>query len=130
LILPIQKLKPNKMDSEVLKKRTKNFAVSVFRFTDTLDDRKLGSRVIAKQLSRAGSSIGANYRAACKSRSRSDFISKITVVEEESDECMYWLEILKELRAGDEVALNNLFKEAKEFTAIFTASGKTAKANK
>jgi four helix bundle protein len=118
------------MDSEELKCRTKKFAVSIFKFTDSLDIRKLSSRVIANQLSRAGSSIGANYRAACKSRSRSDFISKITIVEEESDECMYWLDILKELKSGNEIMLNNLMKEAKELTAIFTASGKTAKANK
>ncbi|RPI13315.1 MAG: four helix bundle protein [Ignavibacteriae bacterium] len=118
------------MNSEELKQRTKKFAVSVFKFTDTLDDKKLSSRVIAKQLSRAGSSIGANYRAACKGRSRSDFISKITIVEEESDECIYWLEILKELKSGEEIILDSLLKEAREFTAIFTASGKTAKENK
>jgi len=76
---------------------------------------------------RAASSVGANYRAACRARSKADFISKITIVEEETDECQYWLELLQELGNHKPASLEILLKEAKELTAIFTASGKTAK---
>ncbi len=78
----------------------------------------------------AATSVGANYRAACRSRSRADFISKITIVEEEADECEFWLGMLKELKMGSEEKLNSLLKEASELTAIFTASGKTVKNRK
>jgi four helix bundle protein len=118
------------MDSSELKQRTKKFAISIINFLDTLNERKLSSRVIAKQLMRAATSVGANYRAACKGRSKADFISKITIVEEEADECVYWLELLYELEKENKIIINDFIKEAKELTAIFTASGKTAKLNK
>jgi four helix bundle protein len=85
------------------------------------------SKVLGNQLLRAGTSVGANYRSACRARSKADFISKITIVEEEADECVYWLELieLSETLTTNDVAI--LKKEASELTAIFTASGKTAK---
>lgn len=86
--------------------------------------------IISKQLSRAATSVGANYRAACKGRSKADFISKITVVEEEADETQYWLELLIDLETGDQREVARLLEEAKVLTAIFTASGKTAKRNR
>ena len=85
------------------------------------------SDVLGKQLLRSATSVGANYRAACRARSRADFISKIAVVEEEADECLYWLELLGESGLVSTPALRTLLKEADELTAIFTAAGKTAK---
>jgi four helix bundle protein len=117
------------MNSEELKKRTKEFALSVLRFVDSLPHTK-SVDIISKQLSRAATSVGANYRAACKGRSKADFISKITIVEEEADEIQYWLELLLELETGDQQKVAKLLEEAKELTAIFTASGKTAKRNR
>ncbi len=115
------------MNSAELKKRTKDFSLAVIRFIDTMNSNKVTNGVMTKQLIRAATAVGANYRAACRSRSRADFISKVTIVEEEADECSFWLEMLKELNIGNEEKLNSLLKEANELTAIFTASGKTAK---
>ena len=117
------------MTSEELKKRTKEFALRVLRFVDSLPQSK-SVNIISKQLTRAATSVGANYRAACKARSKADFISKITIVEEEADETQYWLELLIDLEYGDQQQVVGLLEEAKELTAIFTASGKTAKHNR
>ncbi len=72
-------------------------------------------------------SVDANYRSACKARSRADFFSKITVVVEEADECQYWLELIAESKLCKLDLVSPLLIEARELTAIFTASGKTAK---
>jgi four helix bundle protein len=117
------------MTSEELKKRTKEFALRVLRFVDSLPKGK-SAELISKQLSRAATSVGANYRAACKARSKADFISKITIVEEEADESQYWLELMIDLDIGDQQECNRLQVEAMQLTAIFTASGKTAKLNR
>lgn len=117
------------MNSEDLKARTKQFALRIIALADILPKTKAAD-VIYKQLLRAATSVGANYRSACKGRSRADFISKITIVEEEADECQYWLELLSEsgIMKGAEIA--RLHQEAKELTAIFTSSGKTAKSRR
>ncbi len=117
------------MDPVALKKRTKEFAIRVLRLVDSLQ-RGRSEDILGRQLVRAATSIGANYRAACKARSRADFISKITIVEEEADETQYWLELLIELGKSDQPEITALLEEAKELTAIFTASGKTAKRNR
>jgi len=78
---------------------------------------------------RCGTSVGANYRAACRARSQADFISKITIVEEESDESAYWMELIIESELMKKERVSELLKEANELTAIFTASGKTAREN-
>ena len=117
------------MTSEQLKKRTKEFALSALKLVDSLPQSK-SVDVISKQLVRSATSAGANYRAACKARSKADFISKITIVEEEADETQYWLELLIDLETGDQEQVLELLEEAKELTAIFTASGKTAKQNR
>jgi len=117
------------MTSEELKKRTKEFALSVLKLVGSVPQSK-SVDIISKQLTRAATSVGANYRAACKARSKADFISKITVVEEEADETQYWLELLIDLETGDRQEVTRLLEEAKELTAIFTASGKTAKHNR
>lgn len=86
--------------------------------------------MIGYQMLRCATSVGANYRAACRARSQADFISKITVVEEESDESGYWLELIIESGLMKEERVKDLLKEANELTAIFTASGKTARGSK
>lgn len=117
------------IDADLLKKRTKEFAVRVLTFIDALPHTR-SVDVMAKQLARSATSVGANYRAACKARSKADFISKIIVVEEEADESQYWLELLMSLEKGDQHEIASMLEEARELTAIFTASGKTAKQNR
>lgn len=85
------------------------------------------SDVFGRQLLRSASSVGANYRAACRARSQADFISKITVVEEEADESAYWMELVIESGLQNNELIQSALKEANELTAIFTASGNTAK---
>ena len=114
------------MDSDELKKRTKKFALDIIDLVKSIP-RNRPWDVLSNQLVRSATSVGANYRAACRARSRADFISKITVVEEESDESLYWLEILEESHGVADFDLRQLKEEASQLTAIFTASGKTAK---
>ena len=114
------------MNPEELKKRTKQFALRVIKLFNSLPKKK-DAEVLGVQLLRASTSVGANYRAACRARSQADFISKITVVEEEADESAYWIELLGESGIVKKKLLENLLKEANELTAIFTSSGQTAK---
>jgi len=98
----------------------------VVRLVESLPKRGAGS-VIARQLLRAGTSVGANYRAACRARSNRDFISKMGIVEEEADEAAYWMELLVEAGIVTEQKLSALMKEADELLAISVASIKTAR---
>ncbi len=117
------------MTNSELKLRTKKFALRIIKLVQSLPKDRV-SEVIGKQLLRSGTSVGANYRAACRARSQADFISKITIVEEEADESGYWLELICESKLMKEEKLAEIMKEAGELTAIFTSSGKTAKENK
>jgi len=83
--------------------------------------------VIGRQLLRSGTSVGANYRAARRARSKAEFISKLGIVEEEADESVYWLELLLDSKSADPARLAPLVNEANELTAIFSASRKSAK---
>jgi four helix bundle protein len=114
------------MDSAELKNRTKQFAINVIRLVDTFPYSK-PFEILGRQLVRSASSVGANYRSACRARSRADFISKISIVEEEADECQYWLELFLELESGKSHKIEPLLKEAGELTAIFTAAERTTK---
>jgi four helix bundle protein len=116
------------MTKEELKNRTKFFALMIIKLVDDLPKTKAG-HAIGNQLIRSATSIAANYRAACRARSNADFISKITIVEEESDETLFWLELISEANLLNIEKLKDVLKEADELTAIFTASGKTAKQN-
>lgn len=118
-----------KMTSDELKARTKQFALRIIKLTEALP-KTMTADVIGRQLLRSATSVAANYRSACRARSRADFVSKITVVEEEADETMFWLELIVESGLVSENRLADLYKEAKELTAIFTASGRTAKHSK
>lgn len=111
-----------------MQKRTQKFAVSTIKFIETLPNRR-ALNVLSNQLLRSSSSVGANYRSACKGKSVADFINKITICEEEADESIYWLDLMIESELIDAGHLVNLKKEATELTAIFTAIGKTTKEN-
>ena len=113
------------MDKEELKERTKKFALEVIKFVEKLPRTKTGN-VIGNQLLRSATSIGANYRSACRARSHADFISKISIAEEEADESLYWLELAVESGLVDKQIAEKLTQEANELTSIFAASRKTA----
>ena len=117
------------MDREELKARTKTFAVRVVKMTEALP-RTRAADMIARQLIRSATSIGATYRAACRARSHREFTARIGIVEEEADEALYWLEILVETGLMVETRLKDLIQEADELTAIFTAASHTARQNR
>jgi len=111
---------------DVLKKRTKQFALRVIKLADALPNTGVG-RVIKNHLLRCGTSVGANYRAAKRTKSTADFISKMGTVEEEADETMYWMELIVESGLMTEKQITDLYHEADEILAMVVASIKTAK---
>ena len=117
------------MDREELKRRTKAFAVRVVKMTEAMP-RGRASDIIARQVLRSATSVGANYRAACRARSHREYTARIGVVEEEADETLYWLELLVETEIMSEAKMKELIREADELTAIFTASSHTARQNR
>ncbi len=108
-----------------MKQRTKQFALDVLNLINQLPSNRIGI-IIANQLGRCATSIGANYRAACLGKSKADFIAKLGIVEEEADEACYWLEIVLESKLFTSPEVTRLLKEANEITAIIVASRKTA----
>jgi four helix bundle protein len=110
-----------------LRKRTKQFALQVIKLVESLPNGQT-ARTIGNQLLRSGMSVGANYRAACRGRSKADFIAKAGISLEEADECLYWMELLQEAGIIPAERLKEIMKEADELVAIFTASIKPAKA--
>ncbi len=116
------------MGAEPLRKRTQAFAFAIIQFVQTIPDRG-PARVIGQQLVRCGTSVGANFRAACRARSHPDFIAKLKIVEEECDESIYWLELLADLNLSNGGMLQKLTLEANEILAIIVASIKTARKN-
>ena len=112
--------------SEQLKERTKQFALRVIRLVNALPRSRVAD-VIGRQLLRSATSVGANYRAACRARSRAEFVAKLGIVEEEIDESAYWLELLIEAGIVPSARLADLVQEADELTAIIVASRKTAR---
>ncbi len=112
-----------------MKRRTRVFALRVIKLVEALPPSRAGD-VIGKQLLRCGTSVGANYRAACRAKSPADFIAKMGIVEEEADEVVYWIELLVESNLINEPRVADLLDEANQLTAIVVSSIKTAKANK
>ena len=112
------------MDEETFKRRTKQFALRVIGLVDALP-RKPAADVIGRQLLRSATSVGANYRAACRGKSTADVIAKLAIVEEEADESMYWLELLVESDLVAAEKVRELSKEADELVAMTVASIKT-----
>ena len=106
--------------------RTKQFALQVIKFCENLP-RDETSRVIGRQLLRSGTSVGANYRAACRAKSKADFISKFQTVLEEADESAFWIELLVDSEKTTSEAAGSLLREANELVAISVASITTAR---
>ena len=117
------------MDKRELEKRTKRFALRIVKFVAALPSNKI-TNVLGYQLLKAGTSIGANYREANRAVSRNDFINKIGIVEKESAETEYWLELFDESDIGDPEERQWLLQESGELLAIFTSIGKTSKARR
>ena len=109
-----------------LKERTKQFALKIIKLVASLP-RTREADIIGRQLLKAGTSIGANYREANRARSKAEFRSKIGIVEQESDESLFWLELLKESGIAKGKLLDELLVEADELVAIFTTIGKKSK---
>lgn len=116
------------MDRSTLQQRTKQFHIDVIKLCTQLPKNAAGFET-AKQLIRSAGSVGANYRASSRAKSKPDFINKIQIIIEEVDESHYWLEITRDAQLLEGIELNRLIEEANELTAIFTATNKTAKAN-
>lgn len=117
------------MDKKMMQRRTKQFALRVISLTNALPNTPT-ARVIGNQLLRSATSVGANYRAACRAKSDADFLYKLSIVEEEADESLYWLELLLEAEIVKEPLLKPLLQEANELVAITVATIKTLKQNK
>ena len=112
------------MTEAEMKRRTKAFALRVITVTKSLSEDFVGRR-LGDQLLRAGTSVAANYRSACRARSRADFISKLGIAEEEADESMFWMELIIESGLVPKSKLESLLDEANQITAIIVASRKT-----
>jgi len=117
------------MDSEQLKDRTKKLAIDIIRLTDTLP-KSDSTTILNRQIIRSATSVAANYRAACRARSKADFVNKLGIVEEEADETLFWIDMFIESGKVKKENIINLYKEADEIVAIFSASHKTAKINR
>ena len=111
-----------------LRDRTRAFALRVVRLVESLP-RNRTADVMGKQLLRCGTSVGANYRAACRVRSRKEFVAKLGIVEEEADESIYWLDLIADAGLVDRQRLAPLIEEADALLSITIASIRTAKAN-
>lgn len=116
------------MERTDLEARTAAFAVAVFGLTNVVRERP-GGRRPADQLLDCATSVGANYRASARARSRAEFTAKLGIANEEADEVVYWLEFFRSTALGDEATVATLLAEAKELRAILAASCRTAKQN-
>ncbi len=116
-------------DAKQLQQRTKDFAIRIIRAFIRFPKEE-ASRIIGRQFVRSGTSVAANYRASCRSRSRADFISKISVVAEEADETLFWLELLVESQLIGRQVVQPLMSECEQLVKIFSASLTTAKRNR
>ncbi len=114
------------MTKDELKNRTKRFALRILKLARSLPKND-ESRIIGRQIIRSGTAVGANYRAACRARSTSEFIAKLGIVIEEADETVFWLEIIIESGLMKRELVDLLLSEANELTAIFVSAIKTKK---
>ncbi|MBF6607528.1 MAG: four helix bundle protein [Flavobacterium sp.] len=115
------------MNTSELKSRTKAFSISIIGLVEQLP-ATIACRVVANQIIRAGTSVGANYRAVCRSRSDREFIAKMEIVLEEADETLFWLELIHDKGWISKPIIDELWTEGNELTSIFVASLKTVKA--
>jgi len=116
----------NKEFAKQLEKRTKIFSITIIKLSCSLPNTPEG-RVIRNQITKSGTSIGANYREANRARSKPDFSNKISIAESEASETVYWLEIIEELKWAENQMIQVVSKEANELLAIFTSIGKNMK---
>ena len=117
------------MNEELFKKRTKHLGLRIIKLVNSLPETTT-AQVIGKQLLRSGTSVGANYRAACRAKSTADILHKLAIVEEEGDETLYWLELLVESEIVPESKLKSLMTETNEIVAMIVASIKTLKSKR
>jgi four helix bundle protein len=112
------------MTTDEMKLRTKKFSLMIINLAEKLPTMYI-VKVVANQIVRSGTSVGANYRAVCRARSDKEFVAKMNIVLEESDETLFWLEIIKEKMWIAKSELETIWKEGNELTAIFVSSLKT-----
>ena len=112
------------MTTNELKLRTKNFSLMVIDLVERMPN-SISIRVIANQIVKSGTSVGANYRAVCRARSDREFVSKMNIVLEEADETLFWIEIIMAKQWVSNLELEVIWKEGNELTAIFVSSLKT-----
>ena len=117
------------MNQEQMRNRTKEFAKQIIILCRQLPENREG-RLIGNQIFRSGTSVGSNYRAVCRARSKAEFIAKIGLVLEETDETFYWLELIDETKIMKNGALKEIKKEADELVAIFVSTVNKARARK
>jgi len=117
------------MDEKAFKDRTKKLALQIIELVEELPNRRTAD-VIGRQLLRSGTSVGANYRSACRGRSTADVLSKLAIVEEEADESVYWMELLVEAHIVPESRVTELMRETNEILAMTVASIKTLRKRK
>ena len=112
------------MNEREFKKRTKQMALRVIKLVESLPNN-MTANIIGKQVLRSATSVGANYRAACRAKSKADMLHKLAIVEEEADETLYWLELLVEANIFPEARLKNLMSEVNQIVAMIVSSIKT-----
>ena len=117
------------MNRKILQERTRKFNVDVIALCEKLPRNAAGFEM-AKQIIRSAGSVGANYRATMRAKSKADFIYKIEIVLEEADESLYWLEVIRDAKLISGIEVDILINEANQLTAIFAATDKTAKSGK
>ena len=115
------------MTKQELLQRTKDFALRVVRAVQALPRDDIAP-ILGRQLLRSGTSVGANYRAACRAKSGADFLNKLKIVEEECDESLYWMELLVESGLMPLKRLQSLMRESDELLSIFVSAIKTSRA--
>ena len=113
------------MDKEQFKERTQSFALRVINLVEALPKDQTTSQVIGKQLLRSGTSVGANYRAACRAKSTAELITKLNITLEEADESLYWMELIVKAKLVDSNKLQSLMQEANEIVSMLVSSLKT-----
>ena len=114
------------MNEVQMKSRTKEFAKEIIRLCRKLPENREG-RLIGNQLFRSGTSVAANYRSACRARSKAEFVSRLAIVEEEADETFFWLELIKEMKILGNALVDPLLKESDELIAVIVSSIKTSR---
>ena len=117
------------MNPEVMKDRTKKFAKQIILLCRKLPKNREGN-LIGNQIFRSGTSVASNYRAACRARSKAEFIAKMGIVEEEADETLFWLEVIEEVEIFNKDSISPLMQECNEILSIVVASINTARKGK